>query len=136
MDSASREKRKRMDSHTVRRSAPAPPLDTVRAGQVGPPSAQALQQMQQLGLTYYCENCKSLCMALEHAEGPELPNTTRCTACGSIAQPVDPAAVSPCPSILQMNSLVLPFLSMDAQQHEKTFAVHATRDSQICQFLA
>ena len=110
MDSASREKRKRMDSHTVRRSAPVPPLDAVRAGEVGLPSAQALEQMQQLGLTYYCENCKSLCVALEHAEGPELPNTTRCTSCGLIAQPVDPAAVSPCLNVLQIMSLVLPFL--------------------------
>ena len=90
MDSASREKRKRMDNHAVRRSGPAPGEGAAQAGQAGLPSGAPLQDLQ-----HYCDACKQLCVAQEHAEGPEMPNTMRCTACGSVALPIDPAVVGP-----------------------------------------
>lgn len=95
MDSASREKRKRMDSHAVRRSGPAPGDDAAQGGHAGLPSASTLQDMQ-----HYCDTCKQLCMAHEHAEGPEMPNTMRCTACGSVALTIDPAVVRPLPAAM------------------------------------
>ena len=94
MDSVSREKRKRIDNHAVRRTAPAPPEATEHVGQSGLPSpAQALHQLQQLPLQHYCDSCKTLCAAQEHAEGAELPTSMHCPACGSIALPIDPNVV-------------------------------------------
>ena len=94
MDSVSREKRKRIDNHAVRRTAPAPSEAAGHIGQSGQPSpAQALHHLQQLPLQHYCDSCKTLCAAQEHAEGAELPTSMRCPACGSVALPIDPNVV-------------------------------------------
>ena len=98
MDSASREKRKRMDNNAVRRSAPGAGPDGARAGQAGLPGG-ALQHMQlgaqQGSISYFCDTCKQFCAFQEHAEGPEMPPTMRCTACGSAAVHIDPGMVRP-----------------------------------------
>ena len=94
MDSVSREKRKRIDNHAVRRTAPAPSEAIGHVGHSALPSpANALHHLQQLPLQHYCDSCKTLCAAQEHAEGDELPTSMHCPACGSVALPIDPNVV-------------------------------------------
>lgn len=121
MDSASREKRKRMEGHANRRAAPASTHSEAAASAPGlpgnglpGPALGHLQQLQQLPVQHYCDACKQFCAAQEHADGPEMPHTMRCTACGSVAVPIDPAAaVSPCTEVGVLQAIVqLSSLSM------------------------
>lgn len=111
MDSASREKRKRMEGHANRRAAPASTHSEAAASAPGLPGnglpGPALGHLQQLPVQHYCDACKQFCAAQEHADGPEMPHTMRCTACGSVAVPIDPAAaVSPCTEVGVLQAIV------------------------------